>query len=143
AVVAANRHQLIAQEAVDRAADDVDRRADDAADDDAARAQGAGQRTLLLRLERGGPPAQPGPGLLGGLAPHAGLLAETDQLAHAQRLVGRALVASALLGVYLSRPLQHEIDFPACELVGRHSGYDYSAPKRAFTASIESGRRPA
>jgi len=31
------------------------------------------------------------------------------------------------------------VDFPAGELVGRHDGFDYSAPVRAFTAWIESG----
>ena len=128
AVVAADGHQLVAQEAVDGAADDVDRRRHDAADDDAAGAQRARERAGLFRLERGGAPAQLRQRLFDRLAAQPGLLAQADQLADAQRLVVAALVARRVLRVDLSRPPQHEVDFPACELVGRHDGYDYSAP---------------
>ena len=56
AVVAAHGHELLAQESIDGATHRLDRRLDDAADDDAARAQRAGERPLLFRLDRRAPP---------------------------------------------------------------------------------------
>ena len=45
-------------------------------------------------------------------------------------LVARALRPGRGLGVNLSRPPQDEVDFPARQLVGRHDTFQYSAPAR-------------
>ena len=91
-----------------------------AADDDPAGAERARERPGLFRLERGRAPAQLRERLFDRLATQAGFLAEADEITDAQRLVVAALVLRRVLRVYLSRPLQDEVDFPACQLVRRH-----------------------
>ena len=115
-MVAADGHQLVAQEAVDRAAHDVDGRGDHAADDDAAGAERARQRAAFLGLERGAV-AQLRERLLDGITAQAGFFAQPDQFADAQRFVRGAFAPRRALRVDLGRPPQDEVDLPACELV--------------------------
>ena len=137
AVMPADRHQLLAQKAIDGAPHDVLRRLDDAADDHAARAQRARQRPAAPPSSMGTPRCSSSSAWSTASRRSPASSPSRSSSTTRQRLVaGRAPPAVGLCVSISAARRRTKSTSLARQLVGRHDTLEYSAASGRITGRL-------